>query len=666
MIIKNQMTIEKRGVRYVCFNNLLTPALEFIRDLKPYSKFVAIGIGNSETTSDMVTLENHQVTLPLVVDSYNFDPANGSLFSTLKLVLDESNPQALEIVEVGLTGDDQSANPKIANRFLANFGEPIYRDPGEEMTIEISVFLEMSETDIFRLTAGSNALAKLLLGGGAEGDFGFARGSDLSLNADTVVREATGLDIIPATINVKIDSESKAMTLTISSDIGVGEVQEILLTLGGSVVARENVKEIAGVEEGLVITLTADDDNMVTFDKYGVNSITSVVDKSTATELADIETLTYATSFSGGYVEVFSGLGFDNSTERVISRQGNKIGFVKDGKMSIFDFSTGEMVSHICTNINASLGVSYMIFESYLFIRILRANGDYDLLAYELVEATNTYVTRNFYGANSSMPGTDRSDYWSSWDMGRMDSANDNKMFLIFSSPNWLYWWRMYLDGASFYTDTRSYTSYYLPFYVRTMLKSNRNEFDFVSFDTRDNMMLYRRGNGYFQTSTDPVAVDVCKTYDDKYPRVAKNFIYNIAEDKKAIKCYSIDSFTGKTLDFPNASEIFISRNFDYVAVREPEGIRLFYVDGSLNLYEFNKRLPEVDGAEIASLEFVGSVVLVFLSDGRIMSIKLNKDKYFMQSVEKGSEVEVTYSADNTPGLSGGNIKATATITTTI
>ena len=140
MVIHNKLEIKKGKDVFVSFNTLLKPALVKIGELLPYSDLIAIGNGGSEGDLTQEKLESWRETLPLVTDSFNFDPLNGTLFLTKKLVLDETNQTPLEIVEVGLTGES-GKNPSVANRFVVNGGEPIYRDAGEEMSLTITIFV---------------------------------------------------------------------------------------------------------------------------------------------------------------------------------------------------------------------------------------------------------------------------------------------------------------------------------------------------------------------------------------------------------------------------------------------------------------------------------------------------------------------------------------------
>ena len=154
MKLHNKLIIKKRGEEYQCFNNLLLPAIEAIQDFSPYTNHIAIGCGVSATVERQESLENYIKTYPLVTKSYNFDPAMGELYVTKELVLDASDRSALEIRELGLAVSNE-ASPKIANRFLSNGGEPIYRDPGEEMSFEVTVYLTLGENLSLVPTLGS-------------------------------------------------------------------------------------------------------------------------------------------------------------------------------------------------------------------------------------------------------------------------------------------------------------------------------------------------------------------------------------------------------------------------------------------------------------------------------------------------------------------------------
>lgn len=657
MLLKNRLTITTKDKTIVSYNNLLTPTIEFLSEFKPYAEFVAIGTGNKETTEDMERLESWAKTLPLVTDSFNFDPMNGELFLTQKLVLDEDNPTALEIVEIGLTADSVNPNPKIANRFLANAGASIFRDPYEEMTIEITVYLEQNNENTVKFTGGSNPLVKFLLGGGAETpvSFGLARGYDQSPNSEIVKRTIDSVEPVEGLVSVTTDLSTHSIEFKIETDLGFGVVDEILLIFGNSVVARENVKEVSGVVSGMTLTFTADADNMVTINENGLNSVTKVTNSSTGEEIA-FSTRKFATSFQSVESEVLAGFGITASTPRVIERTGKKLGFIVGNSLKVFDFSGDEVVEHDTSVVNMTNAYLYAMYDKFIFLKIKNSFNSFDVRAYELVG--NSYVSRDFNANCTNYNGVAKNQEWFAMDVGKAGEADNNQTMLFLTSGIWLFGYYLYQDAVtgSFESNKWTYTNYYYSNTVASMTKTNRHQMAYVSHDTKnDNCVIWL--DKAFRPNKDSFAVDIVKNYKDNgYPKIAKNFIYAVDPSQNALKVFNVDDSVGKTLSFDG--EITTSNAMEYIAVKTDGKYKLYYLDGDMTPYEFNDFLPCAEGESIVGLEFVGDFVLKFLEDGRIKKITFNKNKLIVESIEKGTTVDVSYVKDNTPGISGEPVKA--------
>ena len=160
MKIHNECVIKTKDKTYTCFNNLLFPFAEAVSAGEAYATYLAIGTGVEQ--ENLYYLSKFDRVVKLVDEAHNFNPLNGQLFVRKKWVLDETDATPYEIVELGLTANGDSDNPKIVNRFLVNGGDPIYRDAGEEMSFEITIYLDFDNNSNFKLTAGENSLVKLI------------------------------------------------------------------------------------------------------------------------------------------------------------------------------------------------------------------------------------------------------------------------------------------------------------------------------------------------------------------------------------------------------------------------------------------------------------------------------------------------------------------------
>lgn len=663
MLIKNRLKITKNNFTTVSYNSLLLPAVEFIKDGLAYSDFVAIGTGGQETFSGDTHLSFWSVTKKAETDSFNFDPMNGQLFLTKRLVFDESDTDSYEIVELGLTADGNNPNPKIANRFVVNGGKPIFRDPKEEMEIEITIFLSESSESNLSITGGSNPLVKFLLGGGMESPkkFTVARGHDLTPNNVRVVRENNGLVEYDTEVVPKISEENMELEFFITSDLGLGVVDEILLLLNSVVVARQNVKEVSGLAEGDTLTITADADCMVTVNEYGINSISKVKNAETGAEITDFSTKRFATSFESGEENIFSGFGFSSSTKRVLERTGKKIGFWVDNILRVFDFSGSSIIEHDATSVDMTNVQLVSMFDRFIFLKVKTGVNLYDVYAYELLG--NVYTKRDFNADNTVRDGVSKYKKWKAMDVAQAGAEDESMLVLLISAGIWLFGYYLYQDPVTgaFDSTRNTYTNYYTADRINSLIKTNRHQMGYVSHSQADDRLVMWIDKSHVPSS-DPFAKDVASCQiANGYPKIAKNFAYAIDQDNMQIKAFNIDSNTGKIVSF-EGNKITQSVNLDYLAVWGDEGVKVFYLDGSLEPYQFEEVLKSRPNATLEDVEFVGGSILKFWSDNVISREKLNFNKFIIEPIPEGTTVQVSYAEDNTPGVGGGKVVANFTV----
>lgn len=675
MKLHNKLKITKGNREYVSHNNLLLPAIEFLSENKPYFSFLAIGENGDETAESQQWLNCFKKTYPLSTISYNIDPSKGELYITKKLVLTEDDQTPLKILELGVTADGESDNPKVANRFLANMGEPIYRDAGEEMSFEVTIYLTQDENSQAVFTAGENKLVKYLLGDypneyESHPPFLIARGYNTTPNSTIISRPNSGIFLTLASVEKNLDSLNGSYEMKIYADIGSGEVREFLLSMDGQIVLRSNTTELYGEETGIEKTLTADWDNMATLDVAGVKSIDKVMDLTTGEEITDYTTCVFGTSFTDGFRRIFQNMGYTKDTWRIVAKDALKIGFVHDNIMDVYDYS-GETPVLMATEAGIDTTDAYIITIIKDQILIKWHNQESD-----------TYGVR-FYLYHDDM--------WHNelYKIGNVDDTlrqiNKDKKWRDFdvtiSSPDWgsdlvymavselvIQAWKTELEIFGLTSNKNYFSNIMLTHNLTALLPSNRMAGGMFIFynEKGDNIGLTSGVKGYERFSDD-FGLDILKNYNTNgFPFGARNFVYAIDDNLKMLKAYSIDARVGKTVTFENAEKIYISRMLDYVVVKEGDfDFKVYYLDASLNLYEFMGGLPYMS-TKIVDVEFVNSKIILFLENGQIISRQINLSKNAIVGVEKDHEIKVTYSADNSPGLSGGNVRAIVKIKTSV
>lgn len=665
MRLHNKLVVKKGSREFVSYNNILVSAVENLSDFKPYFLYLAIGEGGDETKFNQVNLYDCKKVYPLETVEYNFDPAKGDLFLTKKLEISPLDTTPLKIVEVGVCGE-MGDNPKIANRFLANAGEPIYRDAGEEMSFEVTINLSVNADSKVVFTAGENPFVRFLLGDmeflDKKPELFMAKGTNKTPNSETLSRDAVGLKKYPVKVTQNFEWVFSRLESSLVADLGAGLVEEVLLLMGDVVVARCNTSESTGKVEGKELALTADWDNMATINEFGVSEISSVFDETTGENVDDYTLFKFGTTFSNEYQEVCVGLGFSQSTERIVSKDGDKIGFIHDNTMDIFDFS-GEIPVH--SPIDEPVDMSGVYAIVFVMDRLILKYYDeltetFGVRLYMFYE--NGWHKRNFtLSANESFfPGVNANGDWIAMAGGKAE-GDENKMILMIACPSQIYYWRNKVSSNHLLQgDYAGYNTLYTTDYIKAMMPSNRIPgARFVVYDKKNIRVGVLTGMGTYENITDASAVEIARDYQsDGYPRTAKNFIYAIDKANKRLRAYSIDYKQEKIVDFSTAERFFIDEKLEYIAIKEADkSVRLFYLDGSLNAYEFMGGLPSVGDIEIEDVEFAGGKVVVFFSDGSIKYMTINKNKFAITGVEREHAIKIVYSADNTPGLTGGNVR---------
>lgn len=671
MKLHNKLVIKKGDHEFVSYNNVLVSAVENLSEFKPYFLYLAIGEGGDETKLNQVNLYDCKKVYPLMTVEYNFNPLNGDLFLTKKLEISPLDTTPLKIVEVGVCGED-SDNPKIANRFLANGGEPIYRDVGEGMSFEVTINLSVDAESKVVFTAGENSFVRFLLGDmeflDGKPKFYMAKGTNKTSNSEVISRDAVGLKKYPVTVTNNFEWVYSTLESSLVADLGFGIIEEVLLLMGDEVVARCNTADCSGKIEGKELSLTVDWDNMATINEYGVSEISSVYDETAGETIEDYALFKFGTSFSNEYQNVFSEFGFSSFTERLVSKDGDKIAFIHDNTMDIFDFS-GDVPVQMPIDVPIDMSGVYLIvlIMDRLFLKYYDEESEtYGVRFYLYYD--DEWHKRDFtLSANSGLfPGVNANGKWLAMAGGKLEGDENKMTFMVVGESLFYYWANSVTNNYILRVDYSGYNAVYKADYLKAMMPSNRIlGAQFVTYDKRYDRVGVISGTGSYENITDTPAVEIARDYQSGgFPRAAKNFIYAIDQEKKNLRAYSIDCKQEQVVNFPTAESFFIDEKLEYIAIQEADKrVRLFYLDGSLTPYEFMGGLPSEGDAEIEDVEFAGGKVVVFFSDGSIKYMTINKNKLAIVGVESGHEIKIVYSADNTPGLTGGNVRTAIKLT---
>lgn len=662
MKIHNKLEIKTKDRVYTSFNNMLPGFVQMLSAGEAYSKYLAIGTGVVQT--DINHLSKFETAVELVSDSYNFNPLNGQLFLRKKWVLAETNATPYEIVEVGLTSNEDNDNPKIANRFLVNGGEPIYRDAGEEMVFEITIYLDFDASSNLKLTAGDNALIKFFLGEGKEGDFFVARGYDDTDNETIVVRDGAGTDKVLVEPAVLINDDPPKIVFSFDGLLSPGGITEFLLFIGEEVVARQNVQNVFGGTTSVVVEILPDEDGVATLTTPSVESVSAVKNASSGEAVEGFSVIPYACGFQGAPEELFGGLGLPVGGRVLDSKTQDRLAFFDGDRARIFKMTDSGVEELDTSLINLSDGYLFFMFEDMFFVKCAHPDGTYSLRYYHYDTASSKYVVCNYYLSSNSYVGVNKEDYWTDMDGFRMDQARNNSEFMfVIVSENYIYGYKtMKLFGNALYNADTTMASGFKAATAVTMEPTNSFQNVIVCYAPSVNRMVYRKNYVYY-TTDNAWATSIVRDYrDNGYPKVAKNHVYAVDDEAQIIKLFSIDSLTEKSIHFENAKNIYVDNALDYAVVKYNSGaVRAYYIDASRNIYEFMMSVPAMED-EIDKFYVVGDYFVFKLKNNKYFRIKLDKSKVKISPLSKGELFQVELMADTTPGSADSPLGFSASV----
>lgn len=662
MRIHNKLEIKTKDKVYVSYNNLLLPFAEALSLGEGYSKYLAIGTG--VTQEDVSYLAKFESVVELVSEAHNFNPLNGQLFSRKKWVLEESDETPYEIVEVGLTANIEKDNPRIANRFLVNGGDPIYRDAGEEMTFEITIYLDFEDSSNLKLTAGENGLVKFILGEGKNGEFYVARGYDDTDNEIIIERNGVGVQKVAVVPIALVEDNPPRVSFYFTGELEAGAINEFLLFIGDEVVARQNVQNVHGGTSNVVVELTGDENCMLTLQTPDIKEIVRVTNKTTNEEVTDFTTSYYGTSFQGGLEQIFHDLGLPTGAKVVDSKLQDRLAFVVGNVVRIFKLDETGATELVATKIDASDGYLFLMFEDMFFVKCHHPDDTYSLRYYHLSSKTGQYEPCRYNLSYPVYDGIETDDFWHDMDAYYLESTATLRDFMfMIVSPNYLF--GFVSKRSSIYMLYSNEVTLASGYDVRTIATSNpTNKYQniFAGHAAKRDKMIYRKGGAYIVSDSD-WAASIVRDYVDKgYPKLAKNHVYAVDDEIGAIKLYSLDSLSEHSIIFEGAEKIYVDNCLDYAVVKYSSGVvKVYFIDASRNLYEFSSPITNLE-SEIESFYVVGDYLVFKLVSGNFFRIKIEKNKMILSKIETGNVAEVEFTADLTPGQDGREVKFSASI----
>ena len=667
MFLHAKLEITSKNKKTVLFNTILPPMMEAVALLLPYSNYLAVGRGGSETDETQETLEEFSLVQELVTESFNHDPSLGELFVKKKWVLDETNQTTFVLREFGLTAWPESANPKVVNRFVVGGGEPIYRDAGEEMSFELTIYFKPPGMDgDLVLTAGDNPLiasflGESVIGGGLDG-FMCARGSNKTPTAEMVEIEflTTGYK---ANVTPVIEKDEQKINFSINSNIGPGIVYELLVVYAGKVVMRSNTEELFGQQKPMTSNFVANFDNTLVLNISGISEISSVTNETTG-ETLDSTAYTikkFATGFLNPVFNPF-GEGFDASIyEFASSRNGKHILFYKKDE----NVCRAIMVDGTSLTEYNSSSIN---FDDMIMLRLTNTNilmkcynetdGTYSVKNFWADHYNYRYRTKYYYLTGAAFMKISGKDYWRDFQIADSTYDERTEFVLVLSSEMYVYCWGVYLTSGTLNSSTGGYRSSWDDTVNSILLSSATPKGDtfICSYSPKCGALEFGVFNQPYKTTTNNFALEIVTGQaDEGFPQGGKNHIFSFDGTTRIFKLFNLYTEIGRKISMPNVKKLYVSGNFDYICKQTDDNDFIFqYVDGDLNFIDFSAGLPEsIDKSKIIDLKFLSGSVLLFMEGGSCILVPLNENKYEIGGIAEGESCAVSYVLDAMPGASG-------------
>lgn len=655
MILHTKLTIKKNDNIWVLYNSLLPGIFDSIATFKPYASYLAYGTGSSETDLNQNNLEKFTGVIKLETKEYNFNPLNGDMFLTKKLDIQEDDPNFYAFSEFGLTGYPDEENPIVVNRFLTSGGEQIYRDPGEKMEMEVSIFLSGVITDgSISLTAGDNLLIASFLGEEVVGVdntfiFGLAKGLDTTPNTEIIERSYTGA-INPASFSFVLNDDM-SIGFSISGAVGTGKIKEILVLFKGSVVLRSAIIS-QGEDVGGVVVVKADQDSVITLNYSEVAETVPITNISSGETVTPTGTKMFATSFLKVISNPF-GEGFNfNNYEKVLNYTGNWVLFYEKSNFTKHLFRiTGEDVKLCNTSrIDFTNAVSVTLSDDCIIIKKQNPDtGAYDVSNYWYDEDDDYFVSKTYYLAIAGMD-SGKNIKWNNFKIVKSSTSNAQYVFM---EHNYFYVIMYHVNSSYGSLNSRRYD--YLPSLEDNISVSvvggatHRYNAWLAGYNHRYNRVDYVQSAKSRRSTTNEVAMEIFTSpkYND-FPKLGKNFIMTFDKVARKLILFNLVSLTGSYKELPEAKDVFISDNFDYLAVRQDDNtIKFYFVDADFKLIPFKSNLESMlDTTSVEEIVFVKGAALLFMEGGTTCYMAvMNEDRRLFYGLNPGDEYMVNLDA---------------------
>ncbi len=641
--LHNKYEIKTKDKTIIAFNTLTKNVFKRISTLEEYTSRIAVGNGTDTVSFENSKLSNFVASFETTTEDICSDVSKEQLFIKKLVTFDENDQSTFSFCELGLCSSADE-NPDIYNHVLLKNSEnevvSVTKNPGDILQIRITIYLELENLNNIQFYKGENLFIQQLLGENlqiSDRNVYAIKGEYLAENNTEIFRPVPVIDSSAKKCSINmVENDDGSFTMKISSKLGAGEAEEVVLVFANQVCLRKNILETLSPTSE-TNTFSSDDDNVIELGK-NIRSI-DMVKNSNFETISDFKSAKYGTKITDKSTIVFDTT-FSKNDRRFVSKDGNKILFIKENQTFLYRLENCEFKRIFCslpTNIvNVCMNQNFIvcILSQSPYIRIFEFENQ-------------NYVERNVSLANFNI--TSLSYDWKSADcifspsgdifVGIVSNNESNTSFVLKLSKN----------SNGIFVDTLIRTGYNQADEVFAITNSNfaNDMLLFVTSKFEDDELFGMEsvsltGAVNFVGSSNPAFMILNNRTKNSFG----GRILMTTRSNNTSKLIYLPDFSISDFDIPNNNSHILSFDGNYVILKTETGFNLYNSHRKNSLTEFETGYKDIiDESTATDFEFVGDKILVFTSNEScpLYSVTIKENMTRLDSInEQNLAIECT------------------------
>lgn len=641
--LHNKYEITTKDKTIIAFNTLTKNVFKKISNLEEYTSRIAIGNGTNSVSFEDTKLSNFVASFETITEDICSDISKEQLFIKKLVTFDENDQSTLTFCELGLCSSSDE-NPDIYNHVLLKNSDneivSITKNPGDILQIRVTIYLELENLSDIQFYKGENLFIQQLLGENlqiSDRNIYAIRGEYLAENSTEIFRPVPEINSSTRKCSIAmLENEDGSFTMKISSKLGAGETEEVVLVFANQVCLRKNILETLSPTNE-TITLSAEDDSVL---EIGENIKTiDAVKNSNSEIISEFKAIKYGTKITDKSTVVFDTT-FSKTDKRFVSKDGNKILFIKDNQPFLYSYENCEFKRIFCS---LPTNVINVCMNQNFIVCILNQSPYIKIFEFE----NGIFVEKSVSLANFNI--TSLSYEWKSADC--IFSQNEDILVGIVSSnqSNTSFVLKLSKNSNGIFTDTLIRTGYNQADAVFSISNSNftNDMLLFVTSKYEDDELfglekVSSTGAVEFVGSSNPAFMIL----NNKIKNSFGGRIIATTRNDNTSKLVYLPDFSISNFNITDSTSHTLSFNGNYIILKTTSGFNLYNCHRKNSFTEFEEGYKDlIDESTAIDFEFVGDKILVFTSNENcpIYSVTIKENKTRLDSFnEQNASIEYT------------------------